>query len=65
MADVTHLNELIAQQRGATTVRLLNSFASLVRDPRVASADYPALLRKIMDEIFEETSNAFSKSDGN
>jgi hypothetical protein len=58
MANHVHLDELIQQQTDPVAKRLLEEFATLVRDPNIRASDYPIRLRQVMDELFKEASRA-------
>ena len=64
MAEQTHLDELIALQTDPAARRLLEEFASVVRDPLVDSSAYAGRLRAVMDKLFKEAAGATAIPDG-
>ena len=64
MADKVHLDELIAQQTDPAARRLLEEFAKVIRDPLRDPAECAAHLRKVMDELFTEATNAPAEPNG-
>lgn len=58
MTDKSHLDLLMNETTGDLRKRLVEEFTKLVRDPEVASASYPTLLRGLLDEALLGTGNA-------
>ena len=58
MANHAHLDELSKQESDSVAKRLLEEFATIVRDPTIRTDEYPARLRQVMDDLFKEASGA-------